>query len=111
MLKTIAFIIFLILFGLAIPIFRFLSKYAHQSQPRRKKELGFEYICVKDDGSARELNAKEKEYLNTEFHGGDGNRPYIKAEYESLTPNGLLRGYLRRRQLPKEISFDSITEK
>lgn len=103
MLKTVAFIIFLILFGLAVPIFWLVVKYAFETRPRRKREPGFEYIYVEDYGSARELDAQEREYLNTKFHGGDGNRPYIKTQYESLTPNGLLRGYLRRRQLPKDI--------
>ena len=103
--QTFAFIIFLILIGIISPILWFLLKYAFQSRPRRKREDGFEYIYVEDDGSARELDAQEREYLTTKVHGGDGNRPYIKTQYESLTPDARLCGYLRRRQLPKDVSI------
>ena len=67
---------------------------------RRPQEEGFRYIYVNPDGSARELAEDEKEYLNTRFEGSDGNRPYIKFRYESLTPDGRMIGYLLRRQLP-----------
>lgn len=77
--------------------------FAYQIRPRRKREPGFEYVYVEDDGSARELDDDEREYLSTRFDPADGARPYIKFRNESLTPDGLLGGYLRRRQLPKGI--------
>jgi hypothetical protein len=74
-----------------------------QSRPRRWRAPGFEYVYVDDDGNARELDAEEIEYLGTKFLPGDGARPYIKLRYESLTPDGWMHGYLRRRQLPRRI--------
>lgn len=79
-----------------------------QTRPRRKREPGFEYIYVEDYGSARELDADEMIYLKTEFHGGDGSRPYIKHRYEEITPDGKMHGYLRRRQLPKKIKIKPV---
>jgi hypothetical protein len=61
------------------------------------------YVYVEDDGAARELEADEVEYLNTEFHGGDGGRPYIKSRYNQLTPDKRIGGYLRREKLPPGI--------
>ena len=36
--------------------------------PLRPKESGFEYVHVELDGTVRELDEEEKEYLKTEFH-------------------------------------------
>jgi hypothetical protein len=77
---------------------------------RRPKEAGFRYIYVNRDGSARELTEDEKQYLNTRFDGADGNRPYIKFRYESLTPDGHISGYLLRRQLPTMVEVASAPE-
>jgi hypothetical protein len=76
---------------------------------RRRKEQGFHYVYINDDGSARELDDDEKEYLNSKFHGADGARPYIKFRYESLTPDGRIGGYLERRQLPSVIEISPIS--
>lgn len=77
-----------------------------QMRPRRGREPAeFKYVYVEDDGSARELDAREREYLTAEFPAGDGGRPYIKLRYESLTRAGHMRGYLRRRQLPKRVAI------
>ena len=81
---------------------------AIRARPRRGKEPGFEYIYVNSDGSARELEEDEIEYLSTEFHPADGGRPYIKLDYEARTPDGRLDGYLRRRQLPKRIAISPV---
>ena len=81
-----------------------------QTRSRRKREPGFEYVYVEDDGNARELRTEEEVYLSTEFEGGDSNRPYIKLRYEELTPDGRLGGYLRRRQLPKGVNIRPKTE-
>jgi len=42
----------------------------------------YPYIYVNADGTARELHAGERAYLETEFKGGDGAMPYIKDSYE-----------------------------
>ena len=84
-----------------------LLRMAIQSLPRRPIEPGFQFIYVRDEGGARELNESEKEYLSTNFHPADGGRPYIKTHYEALTPDGKMGGYLRRRQLPKRIAIDN----
>lgn len=83
-----------------------LIRIAVQSRPRRPQEPGFEFVFVHDNGAARELDAEEKDYLSTKFEFGDGGRPYIKAYYEALTPDGRLSGYLRRRQLPKRVKIE-----
>ena len=76
-----------------------------RTRPRRPHENGFEFVFVNDDGSARELDDDEIEYLSTDFHPADGGRPYIKLDYEDRTPDGMLHGYLRRRQLPVRVSI------
>jgi hypothetical protein len=38
-----------------------------------------DYVHVEEDGSARELEPDELEYLATAFDGADGARPYIKS--------------------------------
>lgn len=101
-LKVIGFFVWLI----ALALGAFATWFAIQTRPRRKEEPGFKYILINDDGSARELGAEEREYLNTKFLPGDGARPYIKFRYESLTPDGRLTGFLRRRQLPKRIQIN-----
>ena len=59
------------------------------------------FVMVSDDGTPRELSETEKAHLNGEYEFGDGDRPYIKASYRSLTPDGRMLGYLRRRRLPR----------
>lgn len=68
------------------------------------------YVYIEDDGTARELEPDEVRYLNTEFHGADGARPYIKANYEQLTFDGKMRGYLLRDELPPGSKIKSIEE-
>lgn len=63
----------------------------------------FPFVHVEDDGTARELDADEREYLREAFPPGDGGRPYVKWRYESRTPDGRLRGYLRRDRLPRHV--------
>jgi hypothetical protein len=73
--------------------------------PTRKwGESAFDYVYVDDDGSARELNAEEDEFVTTTLFPDDQAQFFIKPRYESLGPDGRLRGYLRRRQLPKNAS-------
>jgi len=73
---------------------------ARERTQRADGSFARQYMYVEDDGSARELAPAELEHLNTEFDGADGNRPYIKRRYSSLTPDHRMRGYLLRRKLP-----------
>jgi len=68
---------------------------------------GFEYVYVNEDGSVRELDSEEQNYLQEEFHGADGNRPYIRS-YESLTPDKKIWGFISRNRVPKEIEIKKI---
>ena len=70
-----------------------------------------QFVWIEDDGTAQELTDDDKDYLNTTFDGGDGARPYIKWRYRSLTPDGKIGGYLRRRQLPKGMFVAHAKEK
>jgi hypothetical protein len=60
----------------------------------------YPYIFVNADGTARDLHASERRYLETEFTGGDGAAPYIKDSYDELNGWGELKGYLMRSALP-----------
>jgi hypothetical protein len=60
----------------------------------------YPYIYVNADGTARELHAGERRYLETEFSGGDGARPYIKSSYPARDGWGEIAGYLKRSKLP-----------
>ena len=95
------FIIFL-LFIIVSAVVRYYLKYF---VPLRRKEPGFEYVYVKDDGSVRELDKSEEVYLREEFHPNDGARPYIKFSYKELTPDGKISGFIARRRVPAKISI------
>ena len=60
----------------------------------------YPYIYVNADGTARELHAAERAYLEKEFKGGDGAMPYIKDSYDERNGWGELSGYLKRKALP-----------
>jgi hypothetical protein len=70
---------------------------------RRWRDSTFDYVYVDDNGNARELSAQEREYVTTALFPNEDADEYIKPHYESLTRDGRLRGYLRRRQLPRQI--------
>ncbi|MDQ8005204.1 MAG: hypothetical protein REI64_10425 [Pedobacter sp.] len=76
--------------------------------PLRKKEPGFEYVHVDEDGSVRELDKDEIEYLSTEFEPADGGRPYIKNRYSQLTPDKKICGYILRRRVPRHLEIRPI---
>ena len=63
----------------------------------------FEYVFVENNGIVRELDNKEKEYLNTVFEPFDGSRPYIKSSYKQLTIDNKLSGFLLRKDVPFDI--------
>lgn len=81
-----------------------------QLPTRRWRESAFDYVYVDDDGNARALNAEEEEQLSTAFLPDDEAQPYIKPQYESLNPDGQLRGYLKRRQLPEGGSCRTVAK-
>lgn len=69
-------------------------------------EVGAEpyaYIYVNADGSARELHAGEREFLETPFHPADGGRPYVKSSYAQKNGWGEITGFMRRSKLPHSI--------
>jgi len=70
---------------------------------RRWRESTFDYVYVDDDGNARELDADEYEYVTTALFPNEDADQIIKPRYDSLTRDGRLHGYLRRRQLPSRI--------
>ncbi len=99
--------------GFAFCVFALLYwivRIVFESRPRRKYEPMFYYVYIGVGGSARELDAEEREYLNTKFSGFDGGRPYIKSYYEALTPDKKLHGYLSRRQLPAYMAVRPIVQ-
>ena len=64
--------------------------------PLNPKKEEFEYVYVEKDGTVRELDNEEIEYLQTDFKLGDGARPYIKSNYEQLAPDKKISGFLQR---------------
>jgi hypothetical protein len=68
--------------------------------PMRLPSIGFEYVHVENDGSVRELDKEEQNYLLENFHPNDGARPYIKINYWQRTPDKKLHGFLQRNRVP-----------
>ena len=71
-----------------------------RSFPMRLPSRGFKYVHVENDGTVRELNKEEQDYLQQEFHPNDGARPYIKSNYWQETPDKKLHGFLKRIRVP-----------
>ena len=69
---------------------------------------GFGYVYVNQDGSARELSPDERDYLQQEFSGADGGRPYVKDLYEARDGWGSLSGFLARGKLPAHIPVQPV---
>jgi hypothetical protein len=68
--------------------------------PMRLFSKGFKYVHVEKDGSVRELEKGEQDYLLEEFHPNDGARPYIKLNYWQRTPDKQFHGFLKRNRVP-----------
>ncbi|HYM23394.1 MAG TPA: hypothetical protein VEU08_09305 [Vicinamibacterales bacterium] len=60
----------------------------------------YPYVFVENDGSARELHADERTYLETPYLPTDGARPYVKSSYDVRDGWGSLAGFLLRSKLP-----------
>ncbi|HYX30300.1 MAG TPA: hypothetical protein VE863_17300 [Pyrinomonadaceae bacterium] len=74
------------------------------------RDSTFDYVYVDDDGNARELGRSEREYMTSALFTNDDADHYIKPYYKSLNRDGHLRGYLRRRQLPRQVPVASANE-
>ena len=86
----------------------FLTIYIITEFPLRKKEFGFEFVYVDEDGSVRELYRDEIEFLNTEFSPADSGRPYIKYRYNERTPENKISGFIKRKRVPRHINIKPI---
>jgi hypothetical protein len=67
----------------------------------------YPYVYVNANGTARELHPGERDYLETRFQGGDGNRPYVKSRYSQRNGWGEISGFLKRARLPRGIVIES----
>lgn len=85
-----------------------LSYYLRHLVPLRPKENGFEYVFVENDGTVRELDKEDQEYLLEEFSPTDGARPYIKSRYSDLTPDKKQNGFISRRRVPKSVKIKTL---
>ena len=69
--------------------------------PENGEPEPYAHVYVNADGSARELHAKERTYLETRFDPFDGARPYVKRSYSQKDGWGEIEGFLQRSKLPK----------
>jgi hypothetical protein len=70
------------------------------------KEEKFEYVYIENDGTVRELDNEEIEYLQIKFKPSDGARPYIKRSYDQLTPGSKkILGFLHRSKVPENVEI------
>jgi len=76
--------------------------------PRRRREEGFKFVYVNQDGTVRELSPEEVVYLSQKFSGGDGGRPYIKSSYESIDGWGSQSGFIERHRVPSRITISPV---
>jgi len=60
----------------------------------------YPYAFVNEDGTARELHATEREYLERPFIPFDGGRPYVKSAFDARDGWGSIKGFLQRSKLP-----------
>jgi hypothetical protein len=98
-------VVYIISTIIGIVVFVGLYYYLKYFIPLRPVEQGFEYVYIEDDGSAREIDDEDIEYLKTKFEPTDGARPYIKSGYDELTPDNKISGFILRRRVPKRIKI------
>ena len=76
------------------------------------KQDPYPVVYVENSGAYRELTDSEKSHLETDYHGADGSRPHVKLYYRAKTPDGRLRGYLLRSNLPPDLKpGETLTDK
>ena len=104
--------IVLIVFGIIalLAVLVALGVYLRHFVPLRPRRPGFAYVFVEDDGSVRELDDEETEYLSTDFAGADGARPYVKTRYNSIAPDGKMSGFIDRRRVPMGIEIKPVPQ-
>lgn len=68
-----------------------------------KVQNRLEFVYVEENGAVRELDKEEIEYLSESFHPNDGGRPYIKKNYNDLTPDGKIWGFIKKSRVPQNI--------
>jgi len=73
--------------------------------PLRKKEPGYDFVFVENDGTVRELNFAEVEFLERPFITDNPARPKIKRRYDEKNENGGLAGFIKRTRVPKQINI------
>lgn len=67
-------------------------------------------VYVNTDGSVREINILEKLYLQTEYDGSDGDRPYIKSKYSEKNVLGNISGFCHRNKIPRTVNIQTIKD-
>jgi hypothetical protein len=72
---------------------------------KQSEKKPYPYIYVNEDGSARELHKRQRQYLETPFLGCDGGRPYVKWRYKQEHA-GDIKGFLKRTRLPRRIHVE-----
>ena len=85
-----------------------ILKSAWTGRRRRPHEEGYGYVYINQDGSAREVTESERDYLETDFVGGDSGRPYIKSSYGSKDGWGSISGFIQRRRVPARIPIARV---
>jgi hypothetical protein len=67
----------------------------------------YPYVYVTDDGTVRELHQAERDYLQTPFYPYDGDRPYVKVDFDSRDGWGNLKGFCLRSVIPGNLPIAS----
>lgn len=84
-----------------------IASYGWRNRRRRPREAGFPFVYINQNGTARELTAEERAYLETDFAGGDGGRPYIKSNYKSKDGWGSISGFIERVKVPAHVRIEA----
>jgi hypothetical protein len=90
---------FIIITSIAVAVSVYLRLFA----PLRRKEKGYDFVFVEKDGTARELDYQEIEYLERPFMTDDLARPVIKKRYDEKSETGSIEGFILRRRVPPHI--------
>lgn len=64
---------------------------------------GYRFVYIEKDGSVREVTALERLYLQTEYSGGDGARPYVMTSFPALGSGS--SGFCFRQFVPEGVKI------
>lgn len=78
--------------------------------PSEKNDDPYPYVYVNANGTARDLGASERAYLETAFRPDDSGRPYVKSRYEQKNGWGEIRGFMQRAKLPSEVGVETAPD-